>query len=126
MTINLTQSDLNQFTGCMQPFFDGMFKNCFYTDGVKFLREHCGWVVTDILAHLAYNPKVKGQDFVTIKVNVEQGFISYIGDGPNGDEVEIERQDYNYMDFPFNLTLFAGSTEVGDKEGVMLMLPSEY
>lgn len=126
MTATLTQSDLSQFTGCMQPYFDGLFPNCFYTDGVKFLREHCGWVVTDVLSHIGYNPKLKDQEFIVIKVDVENGFISYEGVDAYGEEVVIEKQEYEYMDFPFNFTMYASLTQVGEKVGKMLMLASEY
>ena len=128
MTITLTQSDLSQFTGCMQPFRDasGLFPKCFYTDGVQFLRAACGWVVTDILAHVAHNPVMRNQEFIVIKVNVDDLYISYEGINDEGEEVEIERQEYASMDFPFNLTLYASDTQVGDQAGKMLLLPSEY
>ena len=121
-------SELAHFTGCEQPFRDGMFRGIIYTDGVKFLRENgCNWLVVDILSTAVLDPAVKGQEFVSVKVNKDKKHISFIGVNDEGEEVEVKRLDeYIGFDVPCDITLFIGETYQSSGPVKILLLASEY
>jgi len=113
MTLNY--ATLNGFTGSETIYQQPMFKTK-YTEGVKFLGDSVNWLLTDILAQLDYNPKLRGNSFVAIKIKPAIGQIVYT----DGDDTEIEIQEYGIMDGLDNqrINLFA-------TDGV-LMLAREY
>jgi hypothetical protein len=128
MTTTFNASELSQFTGCMQPFKDGFFQGIIYTDGVKFLRDNgCNWLVVDVLSTAVLDPAVKDQEFVTVKVNKDGAYISFIGIDDEGEEVEVKRMDqYFGFDVPCDITLFVSDTYQQSGPVKMLMLGSEY
>ena len=128
MTTTFSPAQLSHFTGCEQPFCDGMFRGIIYTDGVKFLRENgCNWLVVDMLSSALLEGSIKDQEFLTIKVNKDEQFISFIGINDEGEELELYRQDqYIGFDVPCDLTLFVGQTYQSSGVVKILMLASEY
>lgn len=113
-----TQTDLDNFYGTENYFFNPLFKNWRYTDGVKFVSDNgAAWLVTDILAHLMLNKKVKNEEFLAIsfKVNPDKTGTLLFDDG--NDKVLL-RHDYDFTDLPFDLKFYATNN--------VLMLSSEY
>jgi len=128
MTTTFNPAELSHFTGCMQPYKDGMFRGIIYTDGVKFLRDNgCNWLVVDMLSSAVMVDAVKSQEFVSVKVNKSGEYISFIGMNEEGDEVEVHRQDgYIGFDVPCDITLFIAETYQESGPVKILMLASEY
>jgi hypothetical protein len=127
ITTQFTQSDLSQFSGCMQPFKNPLVCNMEYTDGVKFVSDNgCGWLVLDMLIILGKNNACLKEEMVVVKVNVSAQTVTYNGnDYETGEDVALFTQQYEgIFDCPFDLTFYAClAREDGTK---MLMLPSEY
>lgn len=128
MTTTFTPAQLAHFSGCVQPYKDSLIPGVIYTDGVKFLRDHgCNWLVVDVLTTAVMVEAVSTQEFVTVKVNREGKYISFIGMNEDYDEVEIHRMDqYIGFDVPCDLTLFIGDTEQASGPVKIVMLASEY
>jgi len=109
-------SDLSNFYGSENLFFDRMFSKIKYTDGVKFLSGNgAGWLVSDALVILHMEKKVIREDFVCIKVKrtPSGATIRYT----DGNEKKLFQQDYDGCDLPCDLTLY--------RENGVLMLSSE-
>ena len=128
MTTTFNPYQLSQFTGCMQPYHDRLVPGIIYTDGVKFIRDRgCNWLVVDLLTTAVMDSDVKDQEFVTVKVNRDESYISFIGIDEEGEEVEVKRLDqYIGFDVPCDLTLFIGETYQSSGPVKILMLASEY
>jgi len=109
--------DLSQFRGTEQYFYNPLFKNMKYTDGVKFLSDKiAGWLVTDILA--VAGSKLKTSEFIVWELDVkdEKAVLTAredVGTPP------LYKQEYTYTDLP------DGKIKLYQQNGV-LMLPSEY
>ena len=124
--------NLNGFTGTQQYYFNGFFKDIEYTDGVKFLGDNkASWLVTDILAVLSHEPRVKkgyeDEGFICIKWKFEKND----NDGTratatytDGNDNILFIQKYDYTDF---LKHYVTESEINlfYTNGV-LMLGSEY
>jgi hypothetical protein len=96
-----TASDLSNFWGSENWYYNPLFgKGTTYTDGVKFISDRgCGWMVTDILAVVKLEPKVKREEFVSIKFrkNADGSAVITYDDG-NGN-IKY-RQEYEATDCP--------------------------
>jgi hypothetical protein len=89
-----------------------------HTDGIQFVgASGASWLVTDILVILSMEPKVKGQDFVTITADRDPdgAIIVQYTDG-NGNE--LFRQKYVYSDLPCAVSMYYTDS--------VLLLTSEY
>jgi hypothetical protein len=55
----VTLPELGHFTGSQNIFYDRLFKDINYTEGVKYVRDNgASWLITDILANIRYNKKI--------------------------------------------------------------------
>lgn len=117
--INL-KHELGQFTGTDQYYFNPLYRELRYTDGVKYLATTCGayWLL-DIIG-TEYFPKQKSKEwdqFLVIKLEVEgsTGVITV----SDGDEKVYLRRFIEFTDFP------EGAWSLWMIERVLL-LPGEY
>lgn len=111
-------SRLSHFTGTEGYFYHPLFKHINYTDGVKFLSDYgVAWLVTDTLAHLVHNKKVKGQPFVAITLTSKGGTAKLVLD--DGNDKTLATQKYDFTDLP------DGEIKMFFTDGILL-LASEY
>lgn len=119
MPATFTASDLAHFWGSETLYHMPLFAGWRYTEGVKFLNHNgCGWLVTDILAVLKLQAKVKREEFVSIKLVVsadKTAVVTY----DDGNGVVLYQQKYEMTDCPVSEIKFFAT------DGV-LMLASEY
>lgn len=118
MNAYITTAILAQFTGTEGYHFNPLFRNINYTDGVKYLSDNgAAWLVTDTLAHLVHNKKVKGQPFVAITLTTKGGKADlWLTDG---NDVILANQKYSLTDLP------DGEIKMFFTDGILL-LASEY
>ena len=118
-----TLPDLGQFYGTEGYFFNPLFRSINYTDGVKYVSDNgAAWLITDILAHLAHNPKCKGQQFISAKITTnakERTAKLVLTDGNDGPDSILDTQDYPITD------LEVPEIKIFFTDGVLL-LASEY
>lgn len=96
-----TASDLDNFYGSENWYYNPLFgKGTTYTDGVKFISDRgCAWMVTDILSVVKLEPKVKREEFVSIKFTKKaDGSAEIVYDDGNGNV--LFRQKYDATDCP--------------------------
>lgn len=114
---NITNANLANFWGSDQLYFNPMYREYKYTQGIKFISDNgAAWMITDILAIVKFHGKVSKEEFVNITLKVKDGKGTMIYDNGNGKV--LYRQKYDCVDFPlpkFNLYC----------EYKTLMLPSE-
>ncbi|MCO6490872.1 MAG: hypothetical protein J5I98_20810 [Phaeodactylibacter sp.] len=117
--IGKLKAELIQFTGTEYYYFNPLFRQFRYTDGVKFLAERAGayWLLDYIFSNQSHK-SLRGQGFQVWKIRVKQDDSATITveDGNNN---VLKRFRLEYTDFPleeFDLWLI-------DK---VLILPSEY
>lgn len=94
-----------------------------YTDGVHYVMENGAcWLVTDIFAQLAANPKLKGVDFLVInfipKRGGEDAYVEYKTD----DGEVLVKQEYFATDLVVEVNFFYLDEQVQK----ILILRSEY
>lgn len=112
--------ELAQFTGSEQVFFNPLYREMKYTEGVKYLATTAGayWLL-DIIG-TEYFPKQKSKEFdyfVSIKFEVEGSLgVITVGDGNNNVYL---RRVIEFTDFP------EGAWDFWLIDSVLL-LPSEY
>ena len=117
MKEDLELKNLDQYRGTEQYFCNPLFKEINYTDGVKYVSDNgYAWLVTDILAVIKGDRKVKTEPFLSIEFTQEdeKGKV-VIGDG-NG--VVLYRQMYKYTSAKSNVGFFYTDQ--------VLMLKGEY
>jgi hypothetical protein len=109
-------SSLSNYFGSENFYFNPMFKTIKYTDGVKHVSDNGGgWIVTDALAHVMLNKKLRGHEFISIKFAKKgNGAVATYDDG-NGKV--LAKQDYAVSDIPCDVKMYC-------EYGVM-MLTSE-
>ena len=92
--------------GFNQPYHDRMFPGIQYSDGVKLCRDNgMNWLIVDILSHLKFTKKMKGQEFIVCKLTIKEDMsASLVFDDGNGKV--LARQAYGYADAPCNLTFY--------------------
>lgn len=120
MTTNITSAALSQFYGSEEWYFNRLFRNINYTQGVKYLSDNgAAWLITDILSVLSSEKKVKAEEFVCIILEVDVEKHTGVMTITDGDEKKVYERKYEYTDFPLPLMKFFAV----DKR---LMLTSEY
>ncbi len=108
-------SELRQFSGTEQ-YYKG-YLGTLRTDGVQFFSAHAGWLITDIESVVKAHPKVKKEEFVSVKVSVKDETAKAVyGDG---NENNLYTQRYTYTDLPDGEYYFYYTNNV-------LMLSNEY
>lgn len=117
--IGRLKAELRQFTGTEQYYYNPLFKDFKYTDGVKFLAERARayWLLDYIFSSQPHR-NLRGEAFQVWKVRVNQDDSATLTVEDGNDNV-LTTFKVEYTDFPleeFNLWLI-------DK---VLILPSEY
>lgn len=120
-TETITLTNLNRFQGSEESFYNRMFPNINYTQGVQWIGANgASWLQIAILSHLAYNKKVKNEEFVTASLLVKDDETAVLTFDDGNDNV-LATQEFEYADFPIhNVTIKFFYTN-----GI-LMLASEY
>jgi len=116
----LTMSDLNQFTGTLNHYYDPLTGYRF-TDGVKFVADKGGayWLLTKIFTNMKYEPTLeKYREFAVWRLKVkEDDTATLMAEDGNGKVIYTE--EITYTNFPLpEITLWF-------EDGV-LILPSEH
>jgi hypothetical protein len=129
MRRNQILNELAQCTGSEGLFYNRLFKDVKYTDGIKLMVEICGsyWFLTDVLANCV--ALQKEHEFISVKLHKEENedkcFIAY----DDGNDNIILSIDYSFTDFPlYNYTKDErkrSAMHLYCTNGV-LHLPSEY
>lgn len=118
----LTQSDLDQFTGTETWYKHGLNRRVTFTEGVKFLADKAGayWLIDEIALAQIGEPRVKAEEFQVWKLAIvnNEGYRAKLTceDG-NGNEVYAKYIEFT--DFPL------AQVTVWFTDNVIL-LPSEY
>jgi hypothetical protein len=118
MTSQITASNLAQFSGSENLYFNPMYRSIRYTDGVRWLGKNgAGWLQDVILSHLAYHKKVRHEEFVciTLKVKDKSAVVAFT----DGDKGKLASQRIEYTDFPLAEVKFFYTNGI-------LMLAGEY
>lgn len=112
------QSELQQFSGTSQYFQHPL--GLLYTDGVQYLAHNadCYWLL-DIICSYRHVKKIREQDFLVHKLQVNEKNRSAIYAIENGNGLVLQSQHIEFTDFPLTtIKLF--------QEGAVILLPSEH
>lgn len=120
---SLLLNDLKHFTGTECYYYNRLFPNLRYTDGVKYLAENAGayWLIDAIFSH-QMNPLVRDnaalQEFQVWKLTVSENQKACL-QVSDGNDAFITIQELEYTDFCLpEITLYL--------QNKVLMLTSEY
>lgn len=104
---DLELKDLNQYTGTQQ-YFNVLGFNV--TDGVAYIMQNgYSWFVTDSLAVIRHDSKVKNQEFLSIKLKLLADNKAQIKAQmliTDGNNKELYTQDYTYTNAKKELQLY--------------------
>lgn len=107
-------SDLSNFTGSGNIY--RYMGGAVFTDGIKFLMTNgAHWLASDAMIACKMVPKLRGQEFISIKAKVKEGKVTVKYDDGNGKV--LFTQKYDGTDLPGDLNLYF--------ENNTLMLTSE-
>ena len=114
----LTQSQLEQFTGTEQYYFNPMYRWLRYTDGVRFMAQEGGayWLLDAIASYKRQEPFQVWRLDVRSDGRIREATLTMREDSG---QPELVRQEIEYTDFPLM------QIELWLIDGV-LILPSEY
>lgn len=109
-----------QFTGTSQFY---KYYNLYLTDGAKYVADTFGayWVFDMVVSY--YN-LYKGNDFLLVKVRVNQDTGEGLFTIEDGNEVELINQKIPYTDLKENLIFYLGVAD-GEYKQYIICLPSE-
>lgn len=112
------QSELQQFSGTSQYFQHPL--GLLYTDGVQFLSSNadCYWLL-DIICSYGHVKKIREQDFLVHKLQVNEKNRSAIYTIENGNGVVLQSQHIEFTDFPLDKIVIW-------QAGGVMYLPSEH
>lgn len=111
---------LGHATGTQQWYRVPLFPRTVYTEGVKMVADGgAAWLVTDILAQVSHNPKLRNEPFLVAKWTCQLGGKPAKVEYTNGDEEILETQTYEFTDLENRSIVFFIT------DGV-LMLSTEY
>jgi hypothetical protein len=98
-----TPSDLSNFFGS-ENFYRYM-GGAIFTDGIKFLMDNgAHWLCSDAMIACKMEPKLRGQEFISIKAKVKDSKAVVIYDDGNGNV--LFRQKYDGTDLPCDLDFY--------------------
>jgi len=127
------RNQLAQCHGSENHFFNKLFPNLRYTDGVREVCILCEsyWLLTDVLAHCTN--LCKKEEFITIELFKVKDQDSCIIKYTDGNDNQLAEQQYKLTDFPLNNTNQIIDNEVFTHPAIkfyfcnkVLLLPSEY
>ena len=115
----VTLPSLGHFTGSENMYFQPMFKDINYTDGVRYvMQDGAAWLVTDILAQLKLNRNLHGFEFIVIEFDPNKKTVTY-----KDDDRKILSQKYELTDLVVPVKFYFFNY---GEEGKRLILASEY
>jgi len=112
--------ELRNFTGSEQHFFNRMWREFRYTEGVKCVLERCAayWFLDKIFSNVRYNSVLKQEEFQSWKLVVQPNKTAQIT-ATDGDDNVLFNESLEYTDFPLPEMTFWLESNV-------LILPSEH
>lgn len=120
MNANQLKLALKNFNGSEQ-FFRHL--GILYTEGVQYLAEKANsyWLLDLVASHARHDKWREVEEFVTVKLKVENQTGKVIFDNGNGEI--LGGQEIEYTDFPLDeISLWL----CWNGQGYTLLLPSEY
>jgi len=84
--------ELSQFIGT-ENYYKG-YLGVKETDGVHYLGAKAGWLVSDAETIVRAHPKVKGQEFVAVKIKAKDNKASITYEDGNNNKLYTQRYDY--------------------------------
>ena len=115
MTADLYLKELEQFTGTTE-YYD--FFKLKLTEGVRYVvKNGYTWFVSDAAIKILFDPKLKNQDFLVIRLKLLKGEKAEMIIDDGNDNL-LYRQYYDLTDAKRDIKLYYA-------DGV-LMLPNEY
>jgi hypothetical protein len=113
------KAELAQFTGTGQYYFNPVFADFRYTDGIKYLAERAGayWLLEYIFSSQPHR-SLRNQNFQVWKLMVNEDNSALIK-VEDGNKIVLEKFKIPYTDFPLQEI----DVWLIDK---ILILPSEY
>lgn len=123
------RASLALFMGTENVYHHSLVRNFFYTDGVRHFAREAGGGAYWFLDILATEPSIKrlvdAEGFASVRLVVSGKSALLTVDDGNGSPPAY-RQSIGYTDCPEGeWNLYIEPTEVGNKAGVMCMLPNE-
>lgn len=115
---------LSGFSGS-ENFYKEPLSGCVYTDGFQEFMEvcKCAWLFTDSAIYMMHDVTFKREDFVTIKIKVNEDKSALVK-FEDGNYNSLYEKKYGYTDFPLQeYEFFACRNEFGS---YTFMLKSEY
>jgi hypothetical protein len=112
------KAELSQFTGTEQYFFNPLFPDYRYTDGIKYLAEQAGayWMLDYIFSNQSSELQHQPFQVWKLKVNKDESARIIVEDGNDN---QLKAFKVPFTDFPLE------SIELWLVDKV-LILPSEY
>lgn len=98
--LDCKQEDLNQFYGT-SAYYRHWMRNYVYTDGVKYVADHCGayWLLDNILSYQT-DKKIRKVEFQVWKLNVDLENETAILTMEDGNGKVLVSTKIPYTDFP--------------------------
>lgn len=113
------QSELKQFTGSEQVFYNPLFPKFRYTDGIKYLAQEakCYWLLDYIFSN-QHNKALRETPFQVWKLSVAEDHTATVT-VEDGNDNKVKNFKIEFTDFPLE------RIDLWFIEGT-LILPSEY
>jgi len=90
---------LGSATGTQEWYRNPLFAKAVYTEGVKMVADGgAAWLVTDILAQVCCNPKLRDEPFLAIDWTCQLGDKPAKVEYSDGDGMVLETQRYEFTD----------------------------
>jgi hypothetical protein len=98
-------SDLGNFYGSENFYRYPMAHGMIFTDGVAFLMKNgAHWLCSDAMIVCAMEPKVRKEEFISIKAKVKDGKCIVTYDDGNG-KIKF-KQEYDGTDLPCDVNFY--------------------
>ncbi len=124
--LNNFQSSLNKFTGTSQYYYNPLFKNLNYTDGVRFFIQNAGegayWFLTLVATEI--KPLLK-EDFYFIYLTVNNDETGKIIVQRDKGEPILYEKELTYTDCPYSDKAYKFCLDCYSEQAVLCLL-SEY
>ncbi len=117
---------LNNFTGTNQYFYNPLYKNIYYTEGMKYFFDNAGegayWFLTLVATEM--KPKL-GNDFYFIELKVNKDESAKLKVQRDKGEPVLYKKKLSYTDCPYSEKPYKFCFDCYSDENVLCLL-SEY
>lgn len=126
---NKIREELEQFYGTEQYYFNPLFRNIKYTDGITYMYNACKahWLLIDLLANCQVLNKK--HEFLAIKLLKDPKQTTCRVFYEDGNNIVLKRTDYQVTDFPLDNQIVENKVQPAITfffRDNILYLPSEY